>query len=130
MSSELFWLVLTVAMTVLGPLHSRPHHGARAHGRDGQSKPERQDAIAMGRPADGRACQCRGKPGHFRASCFDSAGAEHHNDHDRICLRAIFLVAVDACGGLHARNPGVAHAVLCRRFRGAGPVGAAIFKLI
>ena len=40
----------------------------------------------MGTPADGRACQCRGKLGYFRASCFDSAGAEHHNRHDRICL--------------------------------------------
>jgi len=49
MSTELFWLVLTIAMTgLLWVPYILDHHGPRPHGRDGQSEPERQAAVGLG----------------------------------------------------------------------------------
>jgi hypothetical protein len=60
MSSELFWLVLTAAMTgllwvpyILDRIMMRGLMGAM-----GQSEPERQAAIGLGGAHDGRAYQC------------------------------------------------------------------------
>lgn len=45
----------------------------------------------------------------------------------RFRVRALFLVTPCACRGLYARHSGASYAILCRRFRCTGGVGAGDF---
>ena len=60
----------------------------------------------------------------FAPLVFDGAGAKHRHRGDRVRLRALFLVAACARGGLYARHSRAAHAVFCLRLRGTGAAGA------
>jgi len=79
---------------------------------------------------DGGARQRSGKPRHFRAACFDGAGAEHHDDSYRFRVRALFLVTACAYRGLYARHSGASYAILCRRFRCTDALVLAILKVL
>src|SRR5262249_23212293 len=129
MSNELFWLALTVAMTglfwvpyILDRIMVRGLMGALAN-------PSLTDKAQspLGATPHGGARQCGRKPDHFRAACFDGAGAEHHDGRDRFRVRALFLVTACACRGLYARHSSASYAFLCRRFRCPGATGAGDF---
>ena len=125
MSNELFWLVMTTAMTgliwlpyILDRIMVRGLMGAMANPSPSDKAQSPWARRMM------TAYQCSRKSGRVRAASFSDAGAGYRDSANGICLRALFLVAACACRGLYIRHPRAAHAVVRRRLRGAGAAGA------
>ena len=66
----------------------------------------------------------------FRASCFDSAGAEHHNGHDRVCLRVYFWSRLAHVVVYTLGIPVLRTLSFAAGFVAQAPFVLAIFKLI
>jgi uncharacterized MAPEG superfamily protein len=124
MSAELFWLVLTVAMTgliwvpyILDRIMVRGLMGAMAN-------PSPSDKAQPPWARRMMAAHVNAVENLVIFAPLVCAGAGHRHSRNCICLRALFLVAARPCRDLHAGHSCAAHAVLCRRLRGAGFVGA------
>ena len=128
MSHELFWLVMTAAMTglmwvpyILDRIMVRGVAGAMANPSptDKPQSPWAQRLMAAHINAVENLIV-------FAAARFGGARPQRQrfdaDDGDR--LRALFLVAARARRGVHARHPGAAHARIRRRVRRAGHGGA------
>src|SRR5215472_10400806 len=124
MSTELFWLVLTIAMTGLlwVPTSSTASWSAASWPR-WPIRARKTSRSRLGRSACWLRIPTRWKIWSFSSARFDRAGAGHRYRRDRVCLRALFLGAPCACRGLHAGHTRVPHTDLRSRLRRAGAVG-------
>src|SRR5262249_34384457 len=96
----------------LGPLYDRPDHGPRPGGHAGQSRTERDPAIALAAAADGGSHQFGGKPRPVRAARHHPSPVGHlqwPHDHG---LRALLLGAACSRGHLCVGRSGVPHVEL------------------
>src|SRR3954470_13862016 len=129
MSKELYWLVLTAAMTgrlwvpyILDRIMVRGVMGASANPSPAD-KPQAAWAQRM-IAAHANTVENLG----VRAARSDRAGAQHPHGFDRVRLRAVLLVPADLRRGLYRRHSGGAHTRLHRRLRRPSDAGAGDFR--
>src|SRR3954470_14561616 len=129
MSKELYWLVLTAAMTgrlwvpyILDRIMVRGVMGASANPSPAD-KPQAAWAQRM-IAAHANTVENLG----VRAARSDRAGAQHPHGLDRVRLRAVLLVPADLRRGLYRRHSGAAHAGLRRRLGRTDDAGAGDFR--
>ena len=125
MSKEIFWLVLTLAMTglfwvpyILDRIMVRGLAGAIGNPSPSDKA---QSAWAQRMMA---AKQRGGKSCHLRAAGFGDTSTRHCDRDHRFWLCAVLLVAAGSCRGLHARHSRAANDLFRRRVCGRGIVGA------
>ena len=118
LTTELYWLVMTVLLTsvIFSALHREPDERAWPLAGRVESPARHPPQGALGGTADASACQRGGKPRGICPAGLDApVGGNEHGSH-RQCQHAVFLCSTRARVPIHLRGSFIADGGLCHRF--------------